>query len=86
MTLRTLDEARHSIARSALRLIERCDSTDPQLIAAMLHGACVATTSSHDQLLARRHRRILDHVTVLGYGGEARDELDSITTTLGVDP
>jgi hypothetical protein len=55
MTLRTLDEARASVARSALRLLHRCDSTNLQMVAAMVHGPVDETISAGDRMLTSRH-------------------------------
>lgn len=85
MNLLTLDEARSTVARSALRLLDRCDTTDPAVLHALLFGVYVPAASVHDQRLTRRHRRVLDHVTALGYGDEASDELDGLDAVISLD-
>lgn len=86
MNLLTLDEARTTIATSGLRLVQRCDTTDPSAITAMLHGYSRPKLTARDRGLVRRHRQTIDHVTALGYAAEANDELDGITSVAGLTP
>jgi hypothetical protein len=86
MTLLTVDEARAHVVTSARRLVERCTTDDPFTISALLWGAgAVEDLDVRDRRLAGRHRQVLDDLNALGYGDVATEELDGISSALGLD-
>lgn len=87
MTLLTVDEARTRLVISARRLAEQCSNDDPFTISALLWGAGTVADDlcPRDLRLAARHRRVLDELNAAGYGAVAADELDGISSALGLD-
>ena len=83
--LMTLDEARAATSESAWQVADRAETTDRHRLHEMLRGRQRITgISARDRRLVRRHRTVLEHVTALGFGREAVDELDGIASALGL--
>ncbi len=85
MTLWTLDEARAAVATSAAAILERtgCDfGTRAYLVwgAGGMEGL-----SPVDEVLSRRHRRVLDALIELGYAWVAVEELEGLCSAAGID-
>jgi hypothetical protein len=85
--LLTVDEARSALTASARRLLTGADTDDVFHLAAMLWGAGDITDhlNPRDRRLAERHRRTLDRLIAAGYTGEIVDELDGISSAVGLD-
>lgn len=85
--LLTVDEARSALIASAERLLTGADTDDVFHLAAMLWGAgdIPNQLNPHDRRYAERHRRTLDWLIAAGYQGEIVDELDGISSAVGLD-
>jgi hypothetical protein len=85
MNLLTLDEARRLACRSAATLEHVRPASVRQLRAFLFGRGSTSNLNAFERRLVDGHRRVLVHLDALGYGAEVGDEMDGISSALGLD-